>query len=154
MSIRNAARAIVIQNQNILVVKVKEPYGECYFLPGGGQEFGENLRDTVHRECLEELGVEVEVGSMLFVREYIGKNHQFAQYDQKIHQMEYIFDCHLKDPDQEIKTGINPDEGQIGVEWIPLKDLNQFNFYPKGMIGNIIDYLEGKPVTTYLGDIV
>ncbi|EIJ78046.1 NUDIX hydrolase [Bacillus methanolicus PB1] len=154
MLVRNSARAVLIKNNNVLVVKVKEPYGECYFLPGGGQEYGENLRDTVQRECLEEIGAEIEVGDMLFVREYIGKNHDFAQYDGMIHQVDYVFFCHLKDPQQEIKTEINPDEGQIEVEWLPLNNLVQYNFYPKAMIGYIIDYLNKKPVPTYLGDIV
>lgn len=154
MLVRNSARALLIQGHKVLVVKVKEPYGECWFLPGGGQERGENLRDTVQRECIEEIGAEVEVGDMLFVREYIGKNHDFSQYDTPIHQVECVFACKLKDPQQKIEVGINPDKEQMGVEWIPLKNLVQSHFYPKEMIPYIMDYLKGNPIPVYLGDII
>ncbi|MBE1552985.1 NUDIX domain-containing protein [Sporosarcina limicola] len=154
MLIRNSARALLIQNNAVLVVKAVEPYGECYFLPGGGQEPGENLRDTVQRECMEELGAEIEVGDMLFVREYIGENHMFAQYDSMIHQVEYIFICHLKDPLQKLTMGLNADDGQIGIEWLSLSDMAQLNFYPKAMLGYVVDYLNGKQVPTYIGDTI
>jgi len=39
--------------------------------PGGGQQFGETSRDTLKREFLEETGLRVDVGEMLFVNEFI-----------------------------------------------------------------------------------
>lgn len=45
--------------------------------PGGRVEFGETMAEAAKREAQEELGVEVEVGEMLDVGEYIvpGKHH-------------------------------------------------------------------------------
>jgi 8-oxo-dGTP pyrophosphatase MutT (NUDIX family) len=42
---------------------------DFWCLPGGRAEFGECASATLHREILEELGVEVEVERLLFVLE-------------------------------------------------------------------------------------
>ncbi len=39
--------------------------------PGGGSEFGETAPDALAREFWEETGLEVEVGDMLFVNEFM-----------------------------------------------------------------------------------
>ena len=37
-----------------------------YYLPGGGQEIGESDVDTLRRESREELGIETEVGNIIY----------------------------------------------------------------------------------------
>ncbi|MFM1654656.1 NUDIX domain-containing protein [Brevibacillus sp. B_LB10_24] len=150
--IRNSARAVIIQYDKILAVKVRQPYGDCYFLPGGGQQHGEDLQQTVRRECMEEIGQEVDVIELLFVREYIGKNHQFAEYDADIHQIDHIFLCELKAPSSDIQPGLDPDNDQLAIEWIRFDDLSHENFFPKAMIPYLFDHVNGKPIPTYLGD--
>ncbi|WP_019119504.1 NUDIX domain-containing protein [Brevibacillus massiliensis] len=152
--IRNSARAVIIQDDKILAVKVRQPYGDCYFLPGGGQQPGEDLQQTVRRECMEEIGQDVVVIDLLFVREYIGQNHQFAKYDGGIHQVDHIFLCEIKHPSNDIQPGLNPDTGQLAIEWIRFDDLSHENFFPQAMIPYLIDYVNGKPIPTYLGDVV
>jgi 8-oxo-dGTP pyrophosphatase MutT (NUDIX family) len=53
--IRSAARAIIIKNDSVLLVQMKNDGGEFFILPGGGQLHGETLVQTVKRECMEEL---------------------------------------------------------------------------------------------------
>ena len=53
--IRNSAKAVIIQNEKILLTKNKDDFGFFYLFPGGGQDHGEELKDAVKRECLEEL---------------------------------------------------------------------------------------------------
>ena len=65
---------------------------EWYLLPGGGQHQGENLQDTLQRECREEIGATVQIGDLRMVREYIGKNHEYAETDGGTHQVEFMFD--------------------------------------------------------------
>ncbi|MCZ4151587.1 NUDIX hydrolase, partial [Escherichia coli] len=50
--IRNSAKAVIIQNGRLLVIKLEDQYGTAYVFPGGGQEKGEELKDAVARECL------------------------------------------------------------------------------------------------------
>ena len=76
--VRTAARALIVRDGKLLTTLMHDGNGDFYILPGGGQRHGEALAHTVARECREELGVEVEVGALAYVRDYIGRNHDFA----------------------------------------------------------------------------
>lgn len=155
MNVRTSAKALIIENDKILLAKMKDDRGIFYIMPGGGQEHGETIPEALKRECLEELGVDVEVGSLFFVREYIGKNHENAQLHKDIHQVEFIFSCRI------ISFSIsptNPDEGQIGAEWIHLHDLPSYRLYPKQILPILSTILSGKRepsdnIPAYIGDM-
>ena len=149
--IRTAARALIILDQKVLSIKMCDKTGIFYILPGGGQRHGESLTDTLIRECLEEIGTNVEVGELAYVREYIGKNHEFNQMHHTFHQVENVFHCSLTKP-QEIDFDTQSDKKQIGVEWIRLEDLPMLRFLPKTIKPFFKD---GKFVTCrkYLGDV-
>lgn len=153
MGIRNSAKAVIIQEGKLLVIKKQDKEGYYYILPGGGQEHGESLHQTLKRECIEEINVDVEIGNLIFIREYIGKNHEHFAFDSEVHQMEYMFLCKVKQGSKKIGNGIVPDEGQIGVEWLPLFELLSYRLYPQTMRQYIIDYNAGKDSAVYLGDI-
>ncbi|PQP83728.1 NUDIX hydrolase [Paenibacillus sp. PCH8] len=148
--IRNSAKAVIVQDGRLLVIRLEDQYGTAYVFPGGGQEKGEELKDAVSRECLEEIGQAVNVGELLHIREYIGKNHEFAEWDADIHQVEFYFECHLIDPKATIFEGSNPDDHQVAVEWIALEDLPKIRLYPK-TIGELL--LKPDDSRIYLGDL-
>lgn len=61
---RNAARGVVFdENNNVAVLPVSNH--DYYKLPGGGIEEGENELVAFRRECLEEIGFDVEVSAEL-----------------------------------------------------------------------------------------
>ncbi len=64
---------ICIQDDQILLVRHTSVGSENTFWspPGGGMDFGENAPAALVREFSEETGLEVEVGRMLFVSEFI-----------------------------------------------------------------------------------
>ncbi|MEO6457867.1 MAG: NUDIX domain-containing protein, partial [Chloroflexia bacterium] len=66
--VRTSAKAIILHDGKLLVVKFQDDVGFWFQLPGGGQEPGETLPEAVRRECLEEAGAEVVVGDLWFVR--------------------------------------------------------------------------------------
>jgi 8-oxo-dGTP pyrophosphatase MutT (NUDIX family) len=58
--IRHAARAVVIdENKNVALLPVSK--GNYYKLPGGGIDKGESIIDAVKRECIEEIGCEIDI---------------------------------------------------------------------------------------------
>ncbi|WP_374056885.1 NUDIX domain-containing protein [Rossellomorea sp. FM04394] len=150
MPIRNSAKAIIMKGDKILLTKNKDENEFFYLFPGGGQEKGETLHEALKRECIEEIGSDVEIGELLHIREYIGKNHEYASFDYDIHQMEFYFKCTLIDAEDKDSIPTNPDSHQVGVEWIDINELVQYRFYPK----RIIDYIINNQITlVYLGDI-
>jgi ADP-ribose pyrophosphatase YjhB (NUDIX family) len=88
---RNSAKALIIEDNRLLAIQHAGVSGQYHALPGGGQRPFETLTDALKRECIEELGVHVDVGDLLFIREYIGKNHEFAEKDGDAHQIEFYF---------------------------------------------------------------
>lgn len=149
--VRNSAKAIIIQNGQLLTIKYLDAEGEWFTLPGGGQEPGETLVQALKRECLEEFGVEIEVGPLRYIREYIGVNHEFAKHDFDTHQVEHIFICSLAE-DLPGAAGFNPDPGQVGIAWLPVKSLTSCRLYPKYLRALLVNEPElSGPV--YLGDV-
>jgi 8-oxo-dGTP pyrophosphatase MutT (NUDIX family) len=129
-SIRTAARALILIDHKLLAIKMRDRSGTFYILPGGGQRHGETLHDGLRRECLEEIGTEVAIGELLYVREYIGKNHGFRKAHGAFHQVENVFACSLPHPEA-IGPGTELDKKQVGVEWIPIERLPECRFLPE-----------------------
>lgn len=153
-TVRVAAKAVIIRDGRLLTVKVRDLLNSerfYYALPGGGQQPGENLHDTMRRECLEEVGARVEVGPLLYVREYIGPNHEYAAVDSRFHQVEMVFSCTLLD-DAELGNGRAPDTRQVAVEWLELARLDEYFFRPRALVKLLQSPLP-TPHPVYLGDV-
>jgi ADP-ribose pyrophosphatase YjhB (NUDIX family) len=149
--VRVSAKAIVVQDGRILLVRNHDDEGDWYCLPGGGQAHGESLTDALERECLEEIGCQVDVGRVLFVRDYIAEHHEFAEQDADAHQVEIMFECQLA-PRCDAEMGHDPDGMQTGVAWVGLSDLVVCRVYPRA----VADILAaGIPAEggQYLGDV-
>lgn len=151
--IRSSVQAVVINNKKILCVK-KYAYNKLmYLLPGGGQEHGETLKEAVIRECFEETGIKVEAKELLYIQEYIGKNHEHANWDNNVHVVAHLFACNIIDGIS-FSKGTDIDPEQIDIEWLPLEELSNYPFYPKAMIPNLIKYgVFNEKHQMYVGDM-
>jgi 8-oxo-dGTP diphosphatase len=155
-AIRNAAKAIIVRDNNLLALAKQDSQGRYYLLPGGGQNHGETLKQALLRECLEEIGTEVEIGKLLFVREFIGNTyvHEVLDEDEKkwlknYHSIDFIFACTVSE-NYIPKNGSSPDGGQQHVEWLSITKLNEYRIFPSPL-----KYLLVNPLNTdvYLGDV-
>jgi 8-oxo-dGTP diphosphatase len=64
--VRNTAKAIIEYDIKVLFIKKKlENIGIYYTLPGGGQESGETIEDTILRECMEELNINTAIKKLI-----------------------------------------------------------------------------------------
>jgi len=143
--IRNAAKAIIIEDDKILLIKHKNNY---YTLPGGGQNHNETLEEALKRECLEEIGGEVQVKEVRFITEYIGDRHEDSIHDEGFHQLDVFFECDLIGH-VALDEANQMDETQEDVKWIPLDDLDTIVLYPK----TLIHHIKGISKSIYLGEM-
>ncbi|MGV8762965.1 NUDIX domain-containing protein, partial [Pseudomonas aeruginosa] len=69
---RIRAAGLLVVEQRILLVR-HEVGGDIYWIPPGGgfeSECDESTKDTVRREFFEETGLRVDVGPLVYVREF------------------------------------------------------------------------------------
>jgi 8-oxo-dGTP diphosphatase len=124
-------RVIIINEGKILLCKPIDQ--EHYFLPGGHVEFGEYADETLQREILEELSVEVTSFKHLGFVDNI--------YDDKIeglkrHEVNLLYTAELA------SLEIKPTEDHITFDWVPLTDFEKTNFLPAGVKKFIVEYIK------------
>lgn len=140
--IRNAAKALIIKDNKMLAIKIKDDEEEWYIMPGGGQETEETLPETLKREVLEEMGVLVEVKDLVFVIEGI--------HGEAFHRVDMVFICEYLGQQEDGERIC--DTNQAGFEWLDLSTLNTAPLYPSKLRRQIMNLQEGKPYQVYLGN--
>jgi len=161
MGIRNSAKALITdksggkilfnKNKNSLADMWDEfPDGVIYYdLPGGGQNQYETLREAVKRECLEELGLTLEVGRLAAIYEEIDMNEEFRRrYEPYSHKIFFVFICKVSD--ETAKPATDMDLDMIGSEWIDIENIKNILIYPE-IIKTNIDLILNAQNPVYLG---
>ncbi|MDX1690626.1 MAG: NUDIX domain-containing protein [Acidimicrobiia bacterium] len=154
MRLRNSAKAVIVSDGRLLVQRNEspsDPEGHWMLLPGGGQRPGETLHDTLVREVREETGYDVEVGPLLWLREYVGRNHEFAHFNAEEHQIEYMFAATVVGGDGRPSEA---DRWQVDVVWLPAEDITGARLYPMSMRPVFAAYAAGEAAgEVYRGDV-
>ena len=116
------------KNGSILLVKNVNGDGRSFYtLPGGKQELGESLLETLRRECLEEIGTQIKVGALKHVFEHSKPSKKNSNIVK--HKVVFLFECRVSD-NYKPKLGYRPDSHQVDVVWCDLKQLSQISFQP------------------------
>jgi ADP-ribose pyrophosphatase YjhB (NUDIX family) len=101
--------------------------------PGGGIQFGEKAHQALVREFLEETGLDVEVGNLLFVNEFM---------QPPLHAMELFFQVNIVGG--EIKLGYDPEmeEGTQIITEVELMTLEQIKSHPLEEVHRLFQYCD------------
>lgn len=150
-AIRNAARALIVRDGAVLL-QVCHIAGEVvHILPGGTQEFGEPLDATVRREVLEETGLTVRVDGLLWLCEFVERDHRLVNGDGE-HALHAIFLC-TPEPGIPVAPAAAPDTAQIDLRWVPLAELPAIVLVPVAVHGLLLAWDgEGAITPAYLGN--
>jgi len=111
---RQAVRAIIFNPQDQIALMYSSKFG-YYKLPGGGIEAGEDVVKALKRECLEEVGCNIEIISE------VGRIIEFRD-EYQLHQESFCFAA--KTVGQIGKPALTPQEIEHGysVVWVSFKE--------------------------------
>lgn len=150
MAIRNAAKAIILHNDRILVNRCITENNEVYFdLPGGGQNQFETMEEAVIREVLEETGYKVKIDRFVALAEVIYDNNELREkYFDYSHRILHIFLVKLIS--EETVEITEKDWQQEESLWMPFDEIDKVAFLPTQLSGRITD-LVNVSYPQYLG---
>lgn len=117
--------------------------------PGGGVEFGEGLAEALQREVAEETGVEVGVGALRYVLDFVRP---------PLHAVSFYFECCAEAGALDAaRLGADPELGDRqllrGLRMVPFEELSRITLYPEPFTARLAaDARAGFPEgTVYLG---
>jgi len=140
--VRNSAKALIIQDDKMLAIKISDGKEEWYIMPGGGQGTEELLPEAVCREVAEELGLQIEVRDLVFVIE--------GMHGEDFHRVDLVFLCKcIGEIDNAV---LQTDPNQTGYAWLDIKSLNTAPLYPSKLRRQIMNLFEGNEYKVYLGN--
>ncbi|MCA9440990.1 MAG: NUDIX domain-containing protein [Candidatus Omnitrophica bacterium] len=117
--IRIRVAALILREGRILLAEHEKGGRRYWLLPGGGVEFGESLEEALQRELMEEAGLEIEVGDLLWTLDSIPP-------DKHRHVLNLIFRA------EALSDQLIPVQEKVlqGVKWMPLEDFPSLTLYP------------------------
>ena len=130
------ARGIIWHEGRLLLVSHNK---NTWYAPGGWLDDFETLDSTCKRELYEELGVEVEVGELVKVAQYMEPASENS-YGEDINKIEHYFACTLKNMPQiegENNLWVDSDNGLVKfAKWFTKEELmgGQYKIGPKWLI--------------------
>lgn len=129
---RVGARAVIVHEGKVLLLRAEEPGRVYYFLPGGHVQHGERMQEAALREVREETGLEAEVIRALGVREFIAARHarRARNVPASHHVVAVIFLCRLKGAPGGQFACDSGAQGVTGMEWIDLSQIAALELHP------------------------
>lgn len=149
---RVGVRAAVVRDGAILMNHYRTAEGDVYDLPGGGQDHGETQDDALVRECLEETGARVRPYGLACAYELMtDRGLRTGAAIAPFHQLNVVRWCGLE-RGEEPGLGTTPDAHQLGVAWLPVERLCEFDVRPREIAAWLMSDPSIRP--TWIGTLI
>lgn len=120
MEMRVAAYAVVERRNKLLLTHWRRGHLHGWTLPGGGLEPGEDPRDAVIREILEETGLEARVGKLLGVDSRVMVREEVPEgKEPELHTIRIVYRATAKDGPLRHEVDGSSDEAR----WVPIREV-------------------------------
>lgn len=116
-----AQKAIIVKENKVLLVRDPRENVVIWEIPGGRMNIDEEPREGLAREIMEELGIEIEVGAVLHMK-------QFIQTSEGKRAFVIVYECHMKNQNAEMT--LSEDE-VCEIAWVTAEDLPKYPLYPE-----------------------
>lgn len=132
--------AVVRSADTVLLNRIPE-HG-YWFLPGGRVKVGEEARDAVVRELLEETGETFEVGRLL-----VSMENFFEQGSLAYHEICFVFEAHRAHQ----ANAIVSQDPALEFAWFGLGDLESIDLRPRCLKPLLLAGIKDSPVHIVVG---
>jgi ADP-ribose pyrophosphatase YjhB (NUDIX family) len=125
------SRAVILLDGKLLAVR--HAYDDSFFaLPGGRLEWGEEVKECLQREIIEELGVKPEIGRLLYVHTFLKR--------ESFHSIEFFFEVINAEAYRETSALSGTHTYELAaIEWVSPTD--EVTLLPRSFAK---DFKEGK----------
>lgn len=126
---RSRAALLIIKDGHVALIKRIRENRTYYVFPGGGIEAGESPQEAAQREAMEELGVRVEMGPLVFEStNSVGDYYFFAS----------ISGGNFGEATGEEYTDPERGRGRYEPVWVPIEMLTAISLYPEALAIEIL----------------
>ncbi|HZD22807.1 MAG TPA: NUDIX hydrolase [Acidimicrobiia bacterium] len=99
----------------LLIQRGHEPQKGLWAIPGGKVEFGETMKAAARREVIEETGLDVDIGEVVWVGEVIEDTHHLVLIDFAGSQTGGV---------------LSAADDAVDVRWVPLDEVTDYPLTP------------------------
>lgn len=133
---RTIVSALIMSQDGKLLMGMKDQskggvYADCWHIPGGGIDEGEDEKAALKRELLEEIGVDILDQKVLLVDDGgSGQSEKTLPDGEKVlcEMSFHVYRVDLNRPANEIALQLNDD--LVKTEWVDLANLDNYKLTP------------------------
>lgn len=133
---RIRAGILLINNNNIALIKRTKPARLYYVVPGGGVDEGEYTDEAAIREAKEELGIDVQIQKLVAIVERVEWGR--VTHVQMYYHGEMVGGTFGQGVGEEYDR--NDEHSSYEAVWFPLSDVEFSKIYPSALIKHIAEF--------------
>lgn len=139
-----SAAALIVEDEQVLLVRHREAGRYDFWVPPGGSLEGEEtIFDCARRETLEETGLSVDLGRIVYVQEFVEPGYHFCKF--------FIL-CTSYSGEITLANRGREESFLVDARFFSRHELPGLTVYPEILQGQFWDDLPaGFPLTRYLG---